>query len=232
MRSPVRQNARVKLKDLPREERPRERIMKHGPGALNNQELMAAILGTGNRKETVVEIAQRLSTYNLGDLSHLTVAELKTAFGIKDAKACQLIAAIELGKRIVTHATQSKRKVETSDDIVRLFMPNMKGLKQEILKCLYLDAKLQVLNEGTVSLGGLNTTSIRPADIFRTAITEGAAALVLVHNHPSGDPTPSKNDIHVTRELARAGTLLGIEVIDHLIIGGDSYTSLKESGVL
>ena len=211
----------VKIKDLPEEERPRERIIRLGPTALSNQELMAAILGAGNKKETVIDIARKvLSKYDLEDFSQISVTELKRTFGIKDAKACQLVAAIELGKRI-----------ETADDIAKIFMPNMKGLKKEVFKCLYLDSKLRPLKEDIISIGGLNTNSIKPSDVFRTAISEAAAAIILIHNHPSGDPEPSKNDVETTKKLVKAGKLIGIEVLDHIIIGNGSYVSMRESGL-
>lgn len=223
---------RIKLKDLPEEERPRERIMRFGPDALSNQELMAAILSAGNRRETVLDISRRLlSKHNLEDLSQITVTELKRIFGVSNAKACQLVAAVELGKRIAVYAMKRKKVIKTVDDIAKIFMPRMKGLKREVLKGLYLDSKLHPLKEETISMGGLNTNSVQPYDVFRTAISEAAAALILIHNHPSGDPEPSKRDIIVTKKLIKAGELLGIKVLDHIIIGNNCYTSLKESGL-
>jgi DNA repair protein RadC len=222
----------VKLKELPEEERPRERIMRLGPGALSNQELIAAILGTGNKKETVIDIARRvLSKHSLEDLSQVTVTELKGTFGINNAKACQLIAAVELGKRTVAHTVKRKKTIETAADVAKIFMPGMKGLKKEVLKCLYVDSKLHPLNEDTVSIGGLNTNSIDACNVFRTAISEGASAIILVHNHPSGDPEPSRRDIEATKSLAKAGKLIGIAVLDHIVIGSNRYASMKEAGL-
>jgi len=224
---------RIKLKDLPEEERPRERMSRVGPAALSNQELIVAILGAGNRNGTVLDIAQQLlSQYDLNDFSHITVAELKRTFGISTAKACQLLAAIELGKRTAAHIVKGKKAVETSRDVARMFMPRMKGLKKEVLRGLYLNSKLHLLKEEIISMGGLNTNAVEASDVFRTAIAEAAVAVILVHNHPSGDPEPSQKDIIVTRKLMKMGKLLGIEVLDHIIIGDGCYTSLKESGML
>lgn len=232
MDPPKHQRQMIKLKDLPEEERPRERIIKFGPNALSNQELMAAILGAGNKNETVLDIARRvLSKYELEDFSQISVTDLKRTFGINNAKACQLIAAVELGKRIAAQIPKRKRTIETADDIAKIFMPGMKGLKKEVLKCLYLDSKLHPLKEDVISIGGLNTNSIHASDVFRAAISETAAAIILIHNHPSGDPEPSKRDVAVTKKLAKAGNLIGIEVLDHIIIGGDRYISLKGSGL-
>ncbi len=220
------------LKDLPEDERPRERIARLGPGALSNQELVAAILGTGNQTGNVLDIARALlMKYDIRDLSRITVAELKSMLGINDAKACQLVAAVELGKRTAAYAADRKRPIERAGDVAKMFMPGMRGLKKEVLKGLYLDSKLRPLKEDVISIGGLNTNSIEPSDVFRNALIEASAALILVHNHPSGDPAPSRTDIRVTKKLAEAGEILGIRVIDHIIIGDGSYTSLKDSGL-
>ncbi len=223
----------VKLKDLPEDERPRERLIRFGPSTLSNQELMAAILGTGNKNETVLDIVRRiLSKYNLKDFSQITVTKLKKISGISDAKACQLVAAIELGKRMTVHIPERKNKIKTAEEIAKIFISKMRGMKKEVLKGLYLDSKLRLLKEDTISIGGLNANSIQPSDIFRNAISEAAAAIILIHNHPSGDPEPSQRDIIVTKKLVKAGKLLGIEMLDHIIIGDSCYISLKESGLL
>jgi DNA repair protein RadC len=221
----------VKLKDLPKEERPRERIMRFGPSALSNHELIAAILGTGNRKETVTDVARKvLVKHSMEDLSQVTAAELR-GFGINNAKACQLIAAVELGKRVVSNRAGRKKKIKTACDIAKIFMPEMRGLKKEVLKCIFMDSKLSLLNEGTISVGGLNTNSIEAREVFRQAILEAASAIILVHNHPSGDPEPSAKDVETTKRLARAGRLIGIPVLDHIVIGSSRYTSMKETGL-
>ncbi|MBI4019823.1 MAG: DNA repair protein RadC [Candidatus Aenigmarchaeota archaeon] len=222
----------VRIKDIPEQDRPRERLIRCGPEALSNQELIAAILGTGSGRVNALGVAQELlARYDLQDFSQVALPDLKGTFGVSDAKACKLLAAIELGKRLASH-TGKRTSLASAEDIARMLMPRMKGLKKEVLKGLYLDSKLNLLKEETISMGGLNTVAIQAADVFRTAVSEAAAAIVLVHNHPSGDPTPSEKDIAVTKALKMAGDLLGIELLDHVIIGQERYISLKDSGLL
>jgi DNA repair protein RadC len=162
----------------------------------------------------------------------MTVTELKKTFGISNAKACQLLAAVELGKRMASAASPKRQAMETVRDVVQFIMPKMRGLKIETLKTLCLDSRLRLLKEETVSVGGLNTNSVHASDVFRPAVSEAAAALILVHNHPSGDPRPSRKDIITTGKLSRIGKLLGIEILDHIIIGDGIYASFKELNLL
>ncbi len=225
-------NIRYKIKDLPKEERPRERLIKLGPENLSNAELLAIIIGTGSVNENVLNLANRLlSKYDIKRLSQTTVTELKKITGIKDAKACQIAAAFELGKRLSITKSLNKQ-ITTPSDIANLFMPRMRGLKKEFLKGVYLDSKCRIIKHENISVGGLNTNIIQPREAFKTAILEDAAAIILVHNHPSGDPTPSSDDINLTVKLKEMGKLIGIELLDHIIIGDNKYVSLKERDMI
>lgn len=219
---------KYKLKDLPKEERPRERLIKNGVNSLSNSELIAIILEKGSKKENVLALSNRILTkYNIKELSYASTAELKTIFGISDAKACSLIAAFELGRR-VSSFRKEKDKIEKPEDVFNLF-PEMQNLRKEVLKCICLDSKARILKSDTISIGGLNTNNVEARDVFKSAVAESAAAMVLIHNHPSGDPTPSKDDTDLTLKVIEAGKLLGIEILDHIIIGDGKYFSFKES---
>lgn len=223
---------KIRMKDLPEEERPRERLIRLGPTALSNAELIAIIMRTGNKNENVLDLANRLlANYDLKSLSQVSVGELKKIFGIKDAKACQIVAAFELGRRSLSYI-EPRQSVRNPRDIVNLLMLRLQNLKKEFLMGVYLDSKSRIIKYETISVGGLNTSTVHPREVFRTAVSEAAAAVILVHNHPSGDPTPSKEDIELTTNLMEAGDIMGIEILDHIIIGGRKYFSLKERNVI
>ncbi|VVB73732.1 RadC-like JAB domain protein [uncultured archaeon] len=226
-------NLKVRLKDLPSMERPRERLMRLGPEGLSSAELLALLLGTGSRKESVLALANRLlARYDVAKLSALPPSELMKTFGVSHAKASALVAAFELGRRAsIGSDARTKLSITNPADIARQLMPIMRRSKREMLKCVCLDAKARVLKHATVAIGGLNTNSVHPREVFQLAIEENAAAIILVHNHPSGDPTPSGLDITMTSRLSKAGDLLGIELLDHIIIGDGRYVSLKEEGL-
>jgi len=223
---------KVKLKDLPADERPRERLLRLGHDSLNNAELLALVLGTGSKKENVLSLANRLlAKYDISELSAASLPEFMHIFGISHAKACSLIAAFELGRRAQSHQ-KPKSDIANPADIANRFMPNMYNAKREALMCVCLDSKAHVIKHTTISIGSLNTNNVHPREVFRPAIEDCAAGIVLVHNHPSGDPTPSERDIAMTKRLEKAGKLLGIEVLDHIIIGNHRYVSLKEENLM
>jgi DNA repair protein RadC len=225
-------NIKYNIKDLPIEERPRERLIRLGPENLSNAELLAIIIGTGSIKENVLNLANRLLTnYDIKRLSQTTITELKKITGIKDAKACQIVAAFELGKRL-SIIKNLKKQIITPSDIADLFMPSMRHLKKELLKGVYVDSKCKIIKYETIAAGGLNTNIIHPREVFKTAILEDAAAIILVHNHPSGDSIPSPDDINLTKKLKQIGKLIGIELLDHIIIGDNEYVSFKERGII
>lgn len=228
---------RLTLKNLPAEERPRERLWNYGPEVLSNAELLAIIIRTGNKNETALALAQRLLSElgqgeGLSFLIDVTVEELTKIKGISMAKACAIKAAVELGKRIGGVKSSNKLFIRSPKDVADLLMNEMRYLKKEYFRTIQLNVKNQVLAVEDVSVGSLNTSIVHPREVFQGPIRRSSAAIILVHNHPSGDPSPSREDIDVTKRLFEAGKLLGIDVLDHIIIGDGMYTSLKEKGII
>jgi len=223
----------MKIKSLPAEERPREKLIKNGPETLSNSELLAIVLRTGNKKESVVSMANNLfNKYNVKFLSRLDIGTLKKELGIGDAKACQIVACFELGRRLAKFKTDKKKPVKNARDMAKIFIPEMSSLKKEHFKGVFLDSKNRIIKEETIFVGSLTESVVHPREIFQIALNENAAALILIHNHPSGDPTPSEEDIKITKELVKAGNILGIPVLDHIIIGNNNYVSLKEKDLI
>jgi len=224
---------RPMIRELPLSERPRERLQHAGAGALSNAELLAIILRIGGRGENVLDMAQRLlSTYHgLGGMARASCGELATERGVGTAKAAQVLAAFELGKRLLVASPDDRPQVTSPADAANLLMAEMATLEQEHLRTLLLDTKHRVLASPTVYVGNVNTSVIRVAELFREAIRLNCVALIVAHNHPSGDPTPSPDDVKVTEQIVQAGKLLDIEVLDHLVIGQQRYVSLKERGL-
>lgn len=224
---------RLRLKELPPDERPRERLKLRGANSLSDSDLIAILLNTGIVGETVTALSQRLVVEHGGlrGLMRLDVAELARVRGIGDAKAVRLKAALELGRRLAAFNPDQRPQIGSPDDIVTLVQMEMAALDQEQLRVVLLDTKNRVLTIRTVYQGSVNSAQIRVAEVFRDAIRHNAVAVVAVHNHPSGDPTPSAADVAVTAELARAGTLLDIELLDHLVIGDGRWVSLRRLGL-
>jgi DNA repair protein RadC len=222
------------IRDVPKEERPRERFIRYGPKSLSNQELLAILLRTGTRSESVLQLAQRLLIRfeGLHLLKDATLEELTKIEGIGEAKAIQILAAIELGKRIGNIAQQERYVIRSPEDGARYLMEEMRFLTQEHFVCLYLNTKNQVIHKQTVFIGSLNASIVHPREIFKEGLKRSAASIICFHNHPSGDPTPSREDIDVTKRLKECGKILGIELLDHIIIGDRKYISLKEKGYL
>lgn len=220
-----------RIKDLPKSERPRERLAQLGAEHLSIQELLAILISSGNKKSCdVTEIANNLlKTFdgNLTDVFSATIQELSRVEGIGFAKACQIKAVFELGKRIAAFCREEHPFIKSTDDVVMLVLPHMMYLKQETFKAILLDSRNQVIRFHTVSVGSLDSAYVHPRDVFRPAISHFAASIILVHNHPSGDPTPSEQDILITQELCMCGKILGVEVLDHVIIGKSDYASMK-----
>ena len=221
------------IKDLPVEERPRERLKKYGAGSLANAELLAIILRTGVGGENVLNLATRLLVKfgGLMGLARAGVSELCGEKGIGVAKAAQLKAAMELGRRLLIASPGERPQVKSPADAANLLMLEMSMLEQEHMRLILLDSKNYILDTPTMYIGSLNTSVIRVGELFREAIKQNSAAIIVVHNHPSGDPTPSPEDVAVTELITQAGQLLDIDVLDHLIIGQQRYVSLKERGL-
>ncbi|MDM5211468.1 DNA repair protein RadC [Peribacillus sp. RS7] len=222
------------IRDYPKEERPRERFLQDGPQSLSNQELLALLLRTGSREESVLQLSGRLinSFKGLRLLKEASVEELTVMKGIGEAKAIQILASVELGRRINKLNDQDRYVIRSPEDGANYCMEEMRFLSQEHFVCLYLNTKNQVLQKTTVFIGSLNASIVHPREVFKEAFRRSAASIICLHNHPSGDPSPSREDIEVTKRLVECGKIIGIEVLDHIIIGEHKYVSLKEKGYL
>ena len=224
-------NYQPMIRDMPQGERPRERLRDYGPKLLSNTELIAILLRTGIQGENVLAMSNRLLTHfkGLDGLGRSTFAELCAERGLSEAKTCQLMAALELGRRFISLAPQDRAVINSPQDVANLLQAEMAALEQEHLRVLLLNTKNQVLRTEEVYVGNVNSSIVRPAEVFRPAVRDNAPSIIIVHNHPSGDPTPSPEDVNITRELVAAGKLLSIELLDHLVIGsGGRYVSLNE----
>lgn len=223
----------IMVKDIPSSERPRERMIKSGPESLNNAELLAILLRTGSSNESVLTLAQKIMS-QVGELRVLydvTIEELTKIKGIGPAKAIQIKAAIELGKRVAKEHTLDKNSIRSPKDVADYIMEDLRHLKQEHFIALLLDTKNNIIAKETISIGTLNSSIIHPREVYKPAIKKSVSAIIVAHNHPSGDPTPSREDIEVTKRLKEAGDILGIELLDHVIIGDSKYLSLKDKGL-
>ncbi len=227
------QNASYRITDLDESERPRERLAKHGPQTLSNAELLAILLRVGVQGENAVQMGNRLLR-DLGGLQGIHRAaydDVCQQHGIGPAKAAQIKAAVELGRRLSIESPEDRPAIHSPGDAAALVQYEMSGLEQEELRVMLLDIRNRVEKILTVYKGSLNASFVRVGELFKTAIRSNAAAVIIVHNHPSGDPTPSPDDIALTRAVVQAGKLLDLEVLDHLIIGKGGYVSLKERGL-
>ncbi|MEE6449662.1 DNA repair protein RadC [Gottfriedia acidiceleris] len=220
------------IKDFPKDERPRERLLKFGPGSLSNQDLLAILLRTGTKNESVLKVSTELLLKfdGLRLLMNASVEEISNIKGIGEAKAVQLIAAFELGKRINRLQYDERFIIKSPDDCANFMMDEMRFLEQEHFVCLYLNTKNQVIARETIFKGSLNASIVHPREVFKEAFRRSASSIICLHNHPSGDPTPSREDIEVTKRLVECGKIIGIELLDHIIIGEHKYVSLKEKG--
>ncbi len=222
-----------RITDMHQAERPRERLAKLGPQALSNAELIAILLRVGVPGENAVQVGQRLlqSFGGLGGLHRASFEEVCAQHGIGEAKAAQLKAAIELGRRLALETPEARPTINSPADAAALVQYEMGGLEKEHMRVLLLDSRNHVLDVVEIALGSLNSAHIRVGEIFTPAVRRNAAAIIVAHNHPSGDPTPSPDDVAVTRAIVQAGKLLDIEVLDHLVIGQGRFVSLKERGL-
>jgi DNA repair protein RadC len=223
----------MKMYDVPHYNRPNVRLKRHGTKVLSDAELLAIILGRGNSQENAVDMSNRvLNTMNFPKLASLSLAELKDYFK-DDVKAMKILAMFEIFRRTNQLDKQGfKEKIKNARDVFNRYVDQLKDEKQEHFLALYLDTKNQLLEDRLVSKGTLNASLIHPREVFNQAIKASANSIILVHNHPSGDPTPSKEDEVVTKNLVNAGDLLGIHVLDHVIIGQQEYISLREKGII
>lgn len=221
-----------RVQDLAPEERPRERLARHGAIALSNRELVALLLGTGSAGASALDLAEQLLASGLRPLAARSLDELEAERGLGRAKATRLLAALELGARVASEGTGSQPAFHVPADAARFLLPRYGARPVETFGLLALDVRHRLKKEAVVSVGCLTSSLVHPREVFREAIASRAAAIVLFHNHPSGDPEASAEDLALTRRLVAAGTLLGIEVLDHVILGAGRFVSLKERGAL
>lgn len=219
-----------RIHDMPEEERPRERLLRHGASALSSAELIAILLRTGVTGENVLSMAQRLLTNRRGlrGIATASYGELSQERGLSEAKYCQIMAGMELGRRLVSLGVGDRVTVHSAQDVANLLQGEMALLAQEHLRVVLLSTKNQVLGVHQVYVGTVNTSLVRAAEVFRPAVRENAPNVIVVNNHPSGDPTPSVQDIELTEQLRAAGQLLQIELLDHIVIGHDRCVSMSE----
>lgn len=220
----------LKIKDLQQEDKPRERLKSYGADRLTNRELLAIIINSGSKQFSSIDCAnQVLNLVNqLRDLRHLTLSELLSVNGIGEKKALTILAVIELAKRMHSNAVLDKIEINEPQDVADYLMEKLRYLKQEHFVALLLNTKNQIIHEQSIFIGSLNMSIVHPRDLLREAVKHSAASIVIAHNHPSGDPTPSLEDIKTTKRLLYCCDLMGIDLLDHIIIGDGEFISLFE----
>lgn len=223
----------ARIKDLPKVDRPREKLARFGPEFLKDFELLAILLRTGTEGKNVLKIAQDILTrFSKKRLLGLTFAQLKQIKGVGPAKAAQILAAFELSKRILkVDRSKTQPFIQAPKDVIAQ-VSYLKNHKKENFVVLYLNSRNELLNKETISIGTLNANLVHPREVFGPAIANYSSQIILIHNHPSGNSEPSEDDLKITKQLVEAGKIMGIDVIDHIIIGKDSYLSLKEKKLL
>lgn len=224
----------IMMKDLPTEERPREKLMKRGAQSLSNAELLAILLRTGTQEESVMRVAERILIESgedgLSGLAHSSIESLMKRKGVGEAKAVTIAAALELGKRVAAGESQKRVIIHSSDDVAKYMMPRLRYCDREHFYVVLLNTKNHVITAPLISVGTLSESLVHPRELFKEAVNHSASSVILVHNHPSGDPSPSREDILLTKRIAEGGKLLDIQVLDHVIIGDNTYISLREQG--
>jgi DNA repair protein RadC len=220
------------VRDIAEEDRPRERLARHGAGALSNRELLALIVGSGSARASALDVSEHLLADGLRTLAGRTLPELEGKAGVGRARATRILAALELGARLASEGRVAQPTFRTPADAARYLLPRYGARPVETFGLLALDVRHRLKRETVISVGCLTASLVHPREVFQEAVVSRAAALVLFHNHPSGDPEPSAEDASLTRRLAAAGSLMGIEILDHLVLGAGRYVSLKDRGVL
>ena len=222
------------VRDLPRPERPRERLQRFGPEALSAQELLALVIGRGVPKKSVMSIAQELLAKfgNIKAISQASIEELSQIKGIGLAKAAQIKACFELGRREELEPELKDFDIKNPEAVVKAIRSSIKEKAKEHFKLILLNPRNKIIGISTISIGTLNASLVHPREVFKDAITHSAASVILAHNHPSGDPEPSEDDIKITKKLVESGKILGIEVLDHIIIAKNGFKSLASEGLI
>lgn len=229
-------NCDSSIKNWPEDERPRERLIKYGEDKLSDAYLLGILIGSGDRtaKKNAVDLSRDLlATFsNFYQIDRASITELCRVKGIGTAKAVQIKAALEVGKRMSSQTSGKKEKMATSQCFVEHYTPFLKNLKKEIVKIVLLNPKLFMIKDLTISEGSLNASIVHPREVMIPAIKESAASFALIHNHPSGDPTPSQKDVEITHRLNKTGEIVGIKMLDHIIIGDNTFFSFSDEGLL
>ena len=222
------------MKDLLPDDRPREKLLRIGAAALGDNELIALIVGSGTRRASALGLANEMlrCTGGVHGLARSKADDLARISGVGPARAAKVVAALELGRRTLTHGPGARAQLLTPRDAAEYLLPTYGARAVEQFGIVLLDSKHRVLRTAVIASGTLNSTIVQPRDVFREAMLGAAAAVVAFHNHPSGDPTPSADDVDLTRRLRAAGTLMGVELVDHIVLGEVEYCSLKEMGQL
>ena len=222
-----------RIADLHESDRPRERLVALGAQALSNAELIAILLRVGVKGESAVDVGQRLLNrfHGISGLHRASVKELMDQHAMGEAKATQIKAAIELGRRLMLESPEERAAINSPADAASLVQYEMSALEQEHLRVILLDRRNRVLEIVEVYKGSVNSSQVRVGELFKEAVRANASAIIVVHNHPSGDPTPSPDDVAVTRAIVQAGKLLDVDVLDHMVIGQGKWVSLKERGL-
>ncbi|SHK51090.1 DNA repair protein RadC [Selenomonas ruminantium] len=226
----------IMVRDLPPEERPREKLLLYGAAALSNAELLAILLRSGTKKKSVLRIAEEILAHikeqGISGMMHISVAELGKIDGVGKVKAATLQAAAELGRRLSVQQASKIEIIHGPEDVAHYAMPRFRFEQKEHFAVLLLNTKNHILGMPEVSVGSLSASVVHPREVFRAAIDYAAAAMILLHNHPSGDPTPSREDVAVTERMVKAGKIMDIPVLDHVVLGNGRFTSFKEKGLL
>ncbi|MBQ1648342.1 MAG: DNA repair protein RadC [Bacteroidales bacterium] len=224
------------VRDLPIDERPREKLMADGAACLSNVELLAILLRTGTKEHSVLRVAEqvlaRYKDVGITAMMNMSVAELSSVQGIGAVKAATILAAVELGRRLSQKAAEKVEIVHGPEDVAHYAMPRFRFEQKEHFAVMLLNTKNHILGLTDVSVGSLSASIVHPREVFQTALRYAAAAMILIHNHPSGDPSPSREDINVTQRLVKAGKIMDIPVLDHIILGDNRFVSIKEKGLL
>jgi DNA repair protein RadC len=220
----------MRIKDISKVDRPREKVKKYGINKLNNVELLALVLGTGRKGENVIELSRKiLRTFSHEEFSSLLWNDLRCIKGLGEAKICTLLACFELGKRLVNH---KKSVLILSSKDVWEEMKDLRGSKKEHFVSFYLDVRNQIIRRDIISIGNLNTSLVHPREVFEPAVKNLAAQIILCHNHPSGECEPSNEDLAITKKLIKAGEILGIEIVDHVVVTENKFFSMKEKQLI
>jgi len=223
-----------KISQWPKKERPRERLLQQGPQPLTDAELLGILIGKGTRRKTAIDLARELlDRYEtLENLFSRSPSELMKIKGIGSAKAAVLSAAFHLVRRVQSQKGKDRFTFKRAWDVASHYLPLMKDLRKEVFKVLLLNRANRLIKEVTISEGTLDASLVHPREVFREALLESAAGVILLHNHPSGNPTPSEDDIRITKQMVEAGRVMGIKVYDHIIVGGDRHSSLADEGLI